>query len=137
VTVRQIVGLPETELSLGPVCFASEAWRGSGRRTGDLHEHRRWRPGAEPSAGLSLIIAATSSLREKVIPTDTIVIGEVGLSGEVRPVQNGQDRLLEAAKLGFKRAIVPPGNVHKGGIPDLEIIPVVNVSQAIEWVAAL
>ena len=73
-----------------------------------------------------------SSFRDKVIPADVMAFGEVGLSGEVRPCQNGQDRIREAAKLGFRKAIVPAGNFHREGVPGIEVIPVVTLAQAVE-----
>ena len=57
---------------------------------------------------------------------------EVGLSGEIRPVQNGQERLREAAKHGFKRAIVPAGNAPRQPIEGMEVIPVQKVADALE-----
>lgn len=61
-----------------------------------------------------------------------MVIGEVGLSGEIRPVPNGQERIKEAAKHGFKRAIVPRANVPKGGVKGMEIIGVVKLTDALD-----
>jgi DNA repair protein RadA/Sms len=63
---------------------------------------------------------------------DLAVFGEVGLSGEIRPVASGPDRLREAAKHGFKRAIVPKGNVPKGGIEGLAIQPVLTLREAVD-----
>jgi DNA repair protein RadA/Sms len=63
-----------------------------------------------------------------------VVFGEVGLSGEIRPVPSGQERLQEAAKHGFKRAIVPKANVPRGGVPGMEVIGVVKLAEAIEAV---
>lgn len=85
---------------------------------------------SETSADLALLLAALSSMKDKPLPQDLIVFGEVGLSGEVRPVQNGQDRLQEAAKHGFKRAIVPTANVPKNKIVGLEIFGVNHLSEA-------
>jgi DNA repair protein RadA/Sms len=75
----------------------------------------------ETAADLALIFAVVSSLRNKVLPHDYVVFGELGLGGEVRPVQSGQERLKEAAKLGFKTAIVPKANVPKKPIPELTV----------------
>jgi DNA repair protein RadA/Sms len=61
-----------------------------------------------------------------------VVFGEVGLSGEIRPVPSGQERLSEAAKHGFKRAIVPRGNAPKQPIPGLVVTPVARLSEALE-----
>ncbi|EGG99351.1 DNA repair protein RadA [gamma proteobacterium IMCC2047] len=86
----------------------------------------------ETSADLALLAAVVSSFRDRILPHDLIVFGEVGLSGEVRPVPSGQERLQEAAKHGFKRAIVPKGNVPKNGISGMEIIGVDKLSQALD-----
>ncbi|MDF2690800.1 MAG: radA [Gammaproteobacteria bacterium] len=87
----------------------------------------------ETSADLPLILAMLSSFKNKTLPQDLIAFGEVGLSGEIRPVANGQERLYEAVKHGFKRAIVPAANVVKGGIPGLEIIGVKKISEALQY----
>ena len=86
----------------------------------------------ETSADLALLLAVVSSLRDRPLPQDWVVFGEVGLSGEIRPVASGQERLAEAAKLGFKRAIVPKGNAPKKPIPNLEVVPVSRLSEALE-----
>jgi DNA repair protein RadA/Sms len=70
----------------------------------------------ETGADLALILAMVSSFRDRALTEDLVVFGEVGLSGEIRPVPGGQDRLKEAAKHGFKRAIVPKANVPKTGL---------------------
>lgn len=67
----------------------------------------------ETGSDLALIAAVVSSLRNRVFESDTIIFGEIGLAGEIRPVQSGQERIKEAAKHGFKRAIVPYGNAPK------------------------
>lgn len=67
----------------------------------------------ETGSDLALLAAVRSSLRNQVFPSDTIIFGEVGLAGEIRPVQSGQERLKEAAKHGFKRAIIPYANAPK------------------------
>ncbi len=85
----------------------------------------------ETSADLALLLAVISSFKNQVLDQDLMVIGEVGLSGEIRPVPNGQERIREAAKHGFKRAIVPKGNVPKGGIAGMQIVPVVKLSDAL------
>ena len=85
----------------------------------------------ETSTDLALIFATVSSLRDFSLPSEMAVFGEVGLSGEVRPVQNGQERLLEARKHGFKRALIPVGNAPKTPIEGLDIEAVSNVSQAL------
>lgn len=85
----------------------------------------------ETSADLPVLLAALSSLRNKSLPLDLVVFGEVGLGGEIRPVPSGQERLRDAAKHGFKKAIVPKANAPKGGIKNMEIISVVNLAEAL------
>jgi DNA repair protein RadA/Sms len=75
----------------------------------------------EPAADLAVLLAIISSLRDKPLPEGLIAFGEVGLAGEVRPAPRGQERLREAAKLGFKIAIIPKANAPKVGIDGLEI----------------
>lgn len=67
----------------------------------------------ETSADLALMLSMVSSLRDRPLPQDLVVFGEVGLAGEIRPVPSGQERISEAAKHGFRRAIVPAANVPK------------------------
>jgi DNA repair protein RadA/Sms len=86
----------------------------------------------ETSADLALLIAVVSSYRDRALPQDLMVFGEVGLSGEIRPVPNGQERIREAAKHGFKRAIVPKGNVPKESIPGLDIVGVSRLEEALD-----
>ena len=86
----------------------------------------------ETSADLALLTAIVSSFRDKSLPTDLIVFGEVGLSGEIRPVPNGQERIKEAAKHGFTRAIVPKGNKPKENVPGMKIIAVDRLSEALD-----
>ncbi len=86
----------------------------------------------ETSADLALIAAMVSSFRDKPIPKDLIIFGEVGLSGEIRPVPSGQERLQEAAKHGFRQAIIPKANMPKHEIPGMKIMPVTNLQEAIE-----
>lgn len=88
----------------------------------------------ETSADLALLIAIVSSLRNRVLGRDMVVFGEVGLSGEIRPVPSGQERLSEAAKHGFKRAIVPRANVPKKTINGLEVIGVSRLEEALNAV---
>ncbi len=88
----------------------------------------------ETAADVAIMLAVVSSLKEKPLPQDLIVFGEVGLSGEIRPVQYGQERLKEAAKLGFKRAIVPKANLPKQSISGLEIVPVSHLKEVLEQV---
>jgi len=89
----------------------------------------------ETAADLPLLLAALSSFRGKPVPNDTVVFGEVGLAGEIRPVQNGEERLQEAAKHGFKRAIVPEANKPRKNVKlDLEVVPVQRLTQALDAV---
>lgn len=89
---------------------------------------------AETSADLAVLCSVVSSLKNKVLPTDLIVFGEVGLSGEIRPVSSGQERIMEAAKHGFKRAIVPNANIPKDGVPGMEIHGVTHLQQALGYI---
>ena len=86
----------------------------------------------ETSIDLALILALVSSFRDRSLPQDLVVFGEVGLSGEIRPVPSGQERINEAAKHGFKRAIVPFNNVPKTKIDGMEVIGVKKLSEALE-----
>ena len=87
---------------------------------------------AETAADLALLVAMISSFRNRALPRDLIVFGEVGLAGEIRPVPNGSERLSEAVKHGFKRAIVPKANAPKQPINGLKVIPVTKLSEALE-----
>jgi DNA repair protein RadA/Sms len=87
---------------------------------------------AEPAADLAVLLAIVSSLRNKPLPGKLIAFGEVGLAGEIRPAPRGQERLKEAAKLGFTQAIVPKANAPKAPIKGIEVIAVERVEQAIE-----
>lgn len=89
----------------------------------------------ETAADLPLLLAALSSLRGRPVANDMVVFGEVGLAGEIRPVQGGEERLQEAAKHGFKRAIIPEGNrLRKSVKMDLEVIPVARLEQALQYI---
>lgn len=92
---------------------------------------------AETSSDLALLMAVVSSFRNRALPQDIICFGEVGLSGEIRPVPNGQERIREAAKHGFKRAIVPKGNMPKKAVDGMEVIGVSRLSQALDAIADL
>ena len=92
---------------------------------------------SEPAADLAVMLAITSSLRGKSLPKGFIAFGEVGLAGEVRPAPRGQERLREAAKLGFGVAIVPKANAPKKAIEGLTIHPVERIEQALELVRGL
>jgi DNA repair protein RadA/Sms len=86
----------------------------------------------ETSADLALLLAIVSSFRDAVLPQDLVVFGEVGLAGEIRPVPSGQERIQEAAKHGFKRAIVPLANVPKHCPEGMEVIGVRKLAEALE-----
>lgn len=86
----------------------------------------------ETGADLALLLAIISSFRDKALPKDLVVFGEVGLSGEIRPVQQGQDRLQEAAKHGFRKAIVAQGNAPRQPIAGMEVVAVPTLAQALE-----
>ena len=86
----------------------------------------------ETAADLPVLLAVLSSLRDKPLPKDLVAFGEVGLSGEIRPVQNGPERLKEAVKHGFRRAIVPRGNQPKGGIDGIDARAVSNLGEALK-----
>ncbi|MEP7704226.1 DNA repair protein RadA [Paraglaciecola sp. 25GB23A] len=86
----------------------------------------------ETSADLALLLSIVSSFRNKPLDKELIAFGEVGLAGEIRPVPNGTERISEAAKHGFKRAIVPKANVPKQKIAGIEIVGVARLSEALE-----
>jgi DNA repair protein RadA/Sms len=86
----------------------------------------------EPGADLAVLLAIVSSFKNKPLPAKHVVFGEVGLAGEIRPVQRGQERLKEAAKLGFTHAIVPKGKKPKQKIDGMEVIAVERVGEAVE-----
>jgi DNA repair protein RadA/Sms len=87
---------------------------------------------AETSADLAVLLAIVSSFRDKALPRELVVFGEVGLAGEIRPVPSGQERLSEAAKHGFTRAIVPKANAPKKKIDGMDVIAVSKLSDAID-----
>jgi len=84
----------------------------------------------EPAADLAVLMAIVSSLRNKPLPEKLVVFGEVGLAGEVRPVQRGQERLREAAKLGFTHALIPKANQPRQAVAGMEITAVDRVADA-------
>lgn len=86
----------------------------------------------ETSADLALLLSIVSSFRNKALDKELIAFGEVGLAGEIRPVPNGSERISEAAKHGFKRAIVPKANVPKQKIAGIEVVGVARLSDALE-----
>ena len=85
----------------------------------------------EPAADLAVLAAAVSSFRDKPLGKDLAVFGEVGLAGEVRPVQRGEARIREAAKLGFKRLVLPAANMPKKPIEGIELRPVRRLNEAL------
>ena len=85
----------------------------------------------EPAADLAVLLSISSSLKNKPLPSKLIVFGEVGLAGEIRPAPRGQERLQEAAKLGFTRALIPEANRPKQVIPGMEVIAVRRVEEAV------
>ncbi len=87
---------------------------------------------AETGSDLAVILAVVSSLKGLPIAHDTIVFGEIGLSGEIRPVANGQERLREARKHGFRRAIIPKANTPKSDHEGMEIHAVGTLQEALE-----
>jgi DNA repair protein RadA/Sms len=87
----------------------------------------------ETAADLPVLLAVLSSLRDRPLPEKTVAFGEVGLSGEIRPVPNGEERLREAATHGFRRAIVPKANAPKGQpYKDMEVVAVARLSDALD-----
>jgi DNA repair protein RadA/Sms len=91
----------------------------------------------ETSSDLAIIVGIVSSFRDKIIPHDAFFFGEIGLSGEIRPVANGQARLNDAAKHGFKTAVIPKANAPKKRIEGLQIYPVASLSEALDVVFQL
>jgi DNA repair protein RadA/Sms len=87
---------------------------------------------SETSADLPLLLAVASSLRNRALPGDLVVFGEVGLAGEIRPVLNGQERLREAKKHGFRRAVLPKANAPREKMAGMEITAVSRLEQALE-----
>ena len=94
----------------------------------------------EPAADLAVLLAIQSSLRNRALPRGLLAFGEVGLAGEIRPAPRGQERLHEAAKLGFSQAIIPAANAPKGTarrFETLELHPVSRIDEALDVVRAL
>jgi DNA repair protein RadA/Sms len=88
----------------------------------------------ETGADLAVILSVLSSFRSRALPSGLVVFGEVGLAGEVRPVPGGLDRLRQAAKHGFKKAIIPKGNAPKESIDGIEVQAVSRLSQVLDAV---
>ena len=91
----------------------------------------------ETGADLALLLAVLSSLRNRPVPHDTIIFGEIGLAGEIRPVQGGQERLREAAKHGFKNAIIPHANIPKIKLDGIQIFGAQSLQEAVECFKSL
>ena len=91
----------------------------------------------ETASDLALVVAAFSSFRGHALPRDLVVFGELGLAGEIRPVLNGQERLREAQKHGFARAIVPKANRPRPAIQGMEALSVASLAQAVEAIDGL
>ncbi len=89
---------------------------------------------SEPAADLGMILAVASSHLDKVIDPHTVVLGEVGLAGEVRRITHPELRMREAAKLGFTRCVIPAGSPRKFDVPGMELIEVKSVEEALEKV---
>jgi len=86
----------------------------------------------ETSADLAVLLAVVSSLQNRPLPRELVVFGEVGLSGEIRPVPSGQERIVEAAKHGFTRAIVPRGNAPKRSPEGMQVVAVDKLAEALD-----
>ncbi|MDD5367057.1 MAG: DNA repair protein RadA [Gallionellaceae bacterium] len=91
----------------------------------------------EPAADLAVLVAAVSSIRNSVLPHKLAVFGEVGLSGEIRPVQRGQERLKEAAKLGFNLILAPKANLPKQAIAGVQVKGVASLGEALDFLRTL
>ncbi|RJG16318.1 DNA repair protein RadA [Massilia cavernae] len=85
---------------------------------------------SEPAADLAVLLAINSSMRSKPLPRGLVVFGEVGLAGEIRPAPRGQERLREAAKLGFSIAMIPKSNVPKQKIEGMTVVAVERIDEA-------
>ena len=87
---------------------------------------------SETSSDLAAMMGIVSSMQDRVIPRDSLYFGEIGLNGEIRPVANGEARLKEAAKHGFRRAVIPKANAPQQPVQGLEIVPVESLMEALE-----
>ena len=92
---------------------------------------------SETSSDLAIVVSIVSSFKNKVIPHDMFFFGEIGLSGEIRPVANGQARLNDAAKHGFKKAVIPKANAPKKKLDGLQIYPVSTLAEALDVVRGI
>ena len=87
----------------------------------------------EPAVDLAVLLAVQSSIRNKPLPPKLLVFGEVGLAGEIRPVQRGQERIREAAKLGFRTVMLPAANKPKQGVDDVTLVTVDRIDAALAY----
>ncbi|HVE50529.1 MAG TPA: DNA repair protein RadA [Casimicrobiaceae bacterium] len=92
---------------------------------------------SEPAVDLAVLLSVQSSLRNKALPQKLLVFGEVGLAGEIRPVQRGQERIREAAKLGFRSVLMPNLNKPRQTIEGVEIIGAARLSDALDYLRTL
>ena len=130
---RLAVGLDAQRLAL----LLAVLHRHGGVETGNLDVYVNAVGGmriGEPAADLAVLLAVYSSLKNKPIESKSVVFGEVGLAGEIRPVQRGQERLREAAKLGFHRALIPAPNRPKQGIEGIEILTASRIDEALRLI---
>jgi DNA repair protein RadA/Sms len=91
----------------------------------------------ETATDLPVLLAALSSLRDRPLPADVLAFGEVGLAGEVRPVRGGQERLHEAAKLGFRHAVVGKLNAPRKPIAGMQVLALEHLGEVAEVFARL
>ena len=127
---RVAVGLEQNRLNM----LLAALHRHAGLRLGDQDVYANVVGGVrvlETGADLALLSAIVSSFRDKALPEDLVIFGEVGLSGEIRPVPSGQERLQEAVKHGFTRAVVPKANLPRRGIKGMEVRGVGKLSEAL------
>ena len=89
---------------------------------------------SETAADLAIVAALISSQKDKPIPKNVVVFGELGLGGEIRPVQNGIMRITEASKHGFVKAIIPSSNAPKKSIPGFEVVAIDNIRQLVDHI---
>ena len=92
---------------------------------------------AETAADLALLVSVFSSYRNKSLPKYLVVFGELGLTGEIRPVPNGEDRLREAQKHGFTQALVPRANRPRAPISGIEVQTIASLSDALEAISTI
>ena len=86
----------------------------------------------EPASDLGVVTAIASSVRNRVVPATTAMFGEVGLAGEVRAISQAALRIREASQLGFRRCILPEANIEPNGRPDLELVGVRTIGEALD-----